>query len=122
METKVFYIYTLLGILFGIVYLIYLYNKYKEITLRDILLYPFFIIIWPIFAFCMLMDNTENIKVLNAYIIDTVHARVTKYNIYSLNCLFAFRKDNLFNMVYHLPMQKGHPIFHGKMQYGFFHL
>ena len=66
--------------------------------------------------------NEENIKVLNAYIIDTVHARVTKYNIYSLNCLFAFRKDNLFNMVYHLPMQKGHPIFHGKMQYGFFHL
>ena len=64
METKIFYIYTLLGILFGIVYLIYLYNKCKEITLRDILLYLFFIIIWLIFVFCMLMDNAENIKVL----------------------------------------------------------
>lgn len=41
METKVFCIYILLGILFDIIDLIYLYNKCKEITLRDILLYPF---------------------------------------------------------------------------------
>jgi uncharacterized membrane protein YdjX (TVP38/TMEM64 family) len=64
METKVFYIYTLLGILFGIVYLIYLYNKCKEITLRDILLCPFFIIIWPIPTFLLLIESAGDIKIL----------------------------------------------------------
>lgn len=64
METKVFYIYTLLGILFSIVYLIYLYNKCEEITLRDILLCPLFILTWPILTFWLLVENAENIKVL----------------------------------------------------------
>lgn len=64
METKVFCIYILLGILFDIVCLIYLYNKYTEITLKDILLCIFFIIIWPIPTFCILMDSAENIKIL----------------------------------------------------------
>ena len=40
METKVFCIYILLGILFDIIDLIYHYNECKEITLRDILLCP----------------------------------------------------------------------------------
>lgn len=37
METKIVCIYILLGILFDIACLIYLYNKYIEITLKDIL-------------------------------------------------------------------------------------
>lgn len=57
METKVFCIYILLGILFGIIDLIYHYNECKEITLRDILLCPFFIIIWPIPTFLLLSEQ-----------------------------------------------------------------
>lgn len=64
METKIFYIYILLGILFDIVCLIYLYNKGEEITLRDILICPFLVIIWPIAIFRILMDIAENIKIL----------------------------------------------------------
>lgn len=64
METKIFYIYILLGILFDIACLIYLYNKGEEITLRDILICPFLVIIWPIAIFCILMDSAENIKIL----------------------------------------------------------
>lgn len=64
METKIVRIYILLGILFDIACLIYLYNKYIEITLKDILICIFIIIIWPIFAFCILIDYTKNITVL----------------------------------------------------------
>jgi hypothetical protein len=64
METKVFCIYILLGILFGIIDLIYHYNECKEITLRDILLCPFFIIIWPIPTFLLLIESAGNIKIL----------------------------------------------------------
>lgn len=64
METKVFCIYILLGILFGIIDLIYHYNECKEITLRDILLCPFFIIIWPIPTFLLLIESAGDIKIL----------------------------------------------------------
>lgn len=64
METKVFCIYILLGILFDIIDLIYRYNECKEITLRDILLCLFFIIIWPIPTFLLLIESAGDIKIL----------------------------------------------------------
>lgn len=64
METKVFCIYILLGILFDIICLIYLYNKCKEITSRDILLCLFFIIFWPIPTFLLLIESAGDIKIL----------------------------------------------------------
>lgn len=67
METKVFCIYILLGILFDIIDLIYHYNECKEITLRDILLCPFFIIIWPIPTFLLLIESAGDIKILKQY-------------------------------------------------------
>lgn len=81
METKVFCIYILLGILFGIIDLIYHYNECKEITLRDILLCPFFIIIWPIPTFLLLIESAGDIKILKKII-----SNYEENNLYSELC------------------------------------
>lgn len=80
METKVFCIYILLGILFDIIDLIYHYNECKEITLRDILLCPFFIIIWPIPTFLLLIVGTTSLSLKEAK--DYVDSCIGEYNMF----------------------------------------
>ena len=88
METKVFCIYILLGILFDIIDLIYHYNECKEITLRDILLCPFFIIIWPIPTFLLLIESAGDIKILKKKLYQTMK---------EITCIQQYVIDNLIN-------------------------
>ena len=82
METKVFCIYILLGILFDIIDLIYHYNECKEITLRDILLCPFFIIIWPIPTFLLLKEQFNTISIRLKEAKDYVDSCIGEYNMF----------------------------------------
>ena len=43
---------------------------------------------------------SENISALNEYKKETAQVKVKKYNTYFPDCLFALRKDNLFNITY----------------------
>lgn len=66
METKVtlLIIYLLLGILGSILSLRYMYKKYGELTLGDIIIFSVIVLTGPITLLCLLINYLDRFKIL----------------------------------------------------------
>lgn len=66
METKVtlLIIYLLLGILGSILSLRYIYKKYGELTLGDIIIFSVIVLTGPITLLCLLINYLDRFKIL----------------------------------------------------------
>lgn len=66
METKVtlLIIYLLLGILGSMLSLRYIYKKYGELTLGDIIIFSVIVLTGPITLLCLLIEYLDRFKIL----------------------------------------------------------